>query len=65
MHIAHHPTTVLSPFLVCFLALLCVLKSLGGRMTYGFHLVFHKEHNSDICFGVVCSFYGQNIIKSL
>ena len=39
-------------------------------MTYGFHLIFHEEHDGGICFGVALGFvqflsrfYGQNIKK--
>ena len=43
-------------FFGVFFALIWAIQTLGGRVTYGFHLIFHEEHDGGIRFGVASDF---------
>ena len=43
-------------FFGVFFPLIWVIQTVGGRVTYGFHLIFHEEHDGGIRFGVASDF---------
>ena len=51
-------------FFGMFFALIWVIQTVGGRVTYGFHLIFHEKHDGDIRFGLAFDFYSEKMHKN-